>query len=170
MLIRKSHPLLSLINNSLIDIPSPSNINYLWNIGSLLGICLIIQILSGLFLTFHFSAHTSLSFSRVSNISRDINNGWILRLIHANGARIFFILIYTHIGRGIYFRSFFFLRTWFSGTLIFLILIGTAFFRICFTLRTNILLRSYCNYKFIDSYSLLRVNNYFVNLRRFFCR
>jgi len=127
MLLRKQNILINLINNALIDIPSPSNINYLWNFGSLLGLCLIIQILTGLFLAIHFCRDTSLAFSYISHIIRDTNYGWIIRNIHANGASLFFILIYIHIRRGIFYSSFHFKSTWFSGILIFLILIGTAF-------------------------------------------
>uniref|UniRef100_A0AAU6PB64 Cytochrome b n=1 Tax=Echinolaelaps traubi TaxID=3119979 RepID=A0AAU6PB64_9ACAR len=127
MVLRKIHPILSLVNNSLVDLPSPSNISYMWNFGSLLGLCLMIQIVSGLFLAMHFSSDTSLAFSYVSHIIRDCNYGWLIRNIHANGASLFFILIYIHIGRGIYYSSFHFLFTWFSGVLILLILMGTAF-------------------------------------------
>jgi len=127
MLIRKSHPLIRLINSSLIDLPTPSNISYIWNFGSLLGICLIIQIVSGLFLAFHFSADTNTSFNIVSHISRDVLYGWLVRSIHANGASLFFFLVYIHIGRGLYYSSFHLLTTWGSGLIIILILMGTAF-------------------------------------------
>nr|WHL46315.1 cytochrome b [Echinolaelaps echidninus] len=127
MTLRKIHPIFSLMNNSLIDLPTPSNISYMWNFGSLLGLCLMIQILSGLFLAMHFSSDTSMAFSYVSHIIRDCNYGWLIRNIHANGASLFFILIYIHIGRGIYYSSFHFIFTWFSGVLILLILMGTAF-------------------------------------------
>jgi len=125
--IRKSHPIINIINRSFIDLPSPSNISYLWNFGSLLGLCLIIQILTGLFLAIHFSANTEISFSVISHISRNVNFGWFLRSLHANGASIFFISIYIHIARGIYYNSFIFHLTWTSGVLILFIVIGTAF-------------------------------------------
>lgn len=127
MLMRKTHPLLSLINNSLIDLPSPSNISFLWNFGSLLGVCLRTQIIRGLFLSLHFTRDVSTAFNRVSHISRDVNNGWLIRSLHANGARLFFILAYLHIGRGLYCSSFHFWITWASGRIIILVLIGTAF-------------------------------------------
>lgn len=124
---RKNHPIFKIINNRLIDFPTPSSINSIWNFGSLLGLCLIIQILSGLFLAIHYSAHIDLAFNRIIKICRDVNNGWIIRTIHANGASFFFIRIYIHIGRGIYFGSFNFIRTWLTGILILFTLIATAF-------------------------------------------
>lgn len=113
--------------NPITNLPTPSNISLLWNIGSLLGICLIIQILRGLFLAINFSSDVSTAFNIISHINRDVNNGWLIRSIHSNGASIFFIFIYIHIGRGIYYSSFFFVKTWFSGILIIFILIATAF-------------------------------------------
>lgn len=125
--IRLSHPLIKIINNSLIDLPSPSFISIWWNFGSLLGLCLIIQILSGLFLAIHYSAHINLAFSSVIHICRDVNNGWLLRTIHANGASFFFICLYLHVGRGIYYGSFNLHFTWFVGIIIMLLTIATAF-------------------------------------------
>lgn len=125
--IRKTHPLIKIINNSLVELPTPLNISAWWNIGSLLGLCLIIQILTGLFLAIHYASDTSLAFSRVVYIIRDVNFGWLLRTIHANGASFFFICLYLHVGRGIYYRSFFFLETWSIGVLILFLVIGTAF-------------------------------------------
>lgn len=127
MIFRKSNTLIKIINNTLIDLPTPSNINYLWNFGSLLGICLIIQILSGFFLSIHYTCDHLISFSSISHIIRDVNYGWLFRNSHANGASFFFILIYIHIRRGLYFSSFYFIKTWFSGILILLLLIRTAF-------------------------------------------
>nr|QHQ98507.1 cytochrome b [Coleolaelaps cf. liui XFX-2019] len=111
----------------LLNLPTPSNISYLWNLGSLLGVCLSFQIISGFFLSMHFFSSTDFAFSNVSHICRDINWGWFLRSIHANGASLFFILIFSHIGRGLFFKSYFFKLPWFSGILIFLILMATAF-------------------------------------------
>ena len=111
----------------MVDLPSPSRLRYLWNFGSLLGIFLIIQILSGLFLSFHFRGDVNLSFDVIIHIIRDVNYGWLIRVIHANGASIFFLLIYIHIGRGIYYRSYFFTKTWMSGVTIFLLSIAAAF-------------------------------------------
>jgi len=127
MIIRKTHPLIKILNSTLIDLPSPSNISYIWNFGRLLGICLSTQIVTGLFLAIHFTGDTSIAFENISHISRDTNNGWIIRSIHANGARIFFILVYLHIGRGIYYSSFHLNNTWVTGVISILVLIGTAF-------------------------------------------
>nr|QHQ98481.1 cytochrome b [Quadristernoseta cf. longigynium XFX-2019] len=127
MMIRKTHPLFKIVNNSLIDLPSPSNISYMWNLGSLLSMCLIIQIITGLFLAMYFTSDISTAFNSVSHISRDVNNGWLIRSIHANGASLFFFLIYIHIGRGMYYSSFHLMHTWMSGISIVLILMATAF-------------------------------------------
>lgn len=110
-----------------MDLPSPSRLRYFWNFGSLLGVFLIVQIVSGLFLSFHFRGDVNLSFDRIIHIIRDVNYGWLLRVIHANGARIFFLLIYIHIGRGIYYGSYRFDRVWLRGVTIFLLSIATAF-------------------------------------------
>nr|YP_010350343.1 cytochrome b [Ixodes woyliei]UOK09772.1 cytochrome b [Ixodes woyliei] len=115
------------ILNPLINIPTPSNISYMWNMGSLLGMCLVIQIISGLFLAMNFSSDITTAFNMMSRIMRDVNNGWMIRSIHANGASLFFIMIYIHIGRGIYYSSFHFIKTWFSGIIIIFILMATAF-------------------------------------------
>lgn len=109
------------------NLPTPSNISYIWNFGSLLGICLIIQIFTGLFLAINFSRDISTAFKIISHIQRDVNNGWLIRSIHANGASLFFIFLYIHIARGIYYSSFFFIKVWITGILIILVLIGTAF-------------------------------------------
>nr|QLD96958.1 cytochrome b [Amblyomma hebraeum] len=113
--------------NPMINLPSPSNISYMWNFGSLLGTCLMMQIITGLFLAMNFSSDISTAFSMISHIQRDVNYGWLIRSIHANGASLFFIFIYIHIGRGIYYSSFFFSKVWISGTLIVFILMATAF-------------------------------------------
>nr|QIT06554.1 cytochrome b [Ptenothrix huangshanensis] len=125
--IRKTHPLIKIINNSLVELPTPLNISAWWNMGSLLGLCLIIQILTGLFLAMHYASDTSLAFSSVVYIMRDVNYGWLLRTVHANGASFFFICLYLHVGRGMYYSSFFFLETWSIGVLILFLVMGTAF-------------------------------------------
>nr|YP_010701162.1 cytochrome b [Papilio alcmenor]WCI21403.1 cytochrome b [Papilio alcmenor] len=125
--IRKNHPLLKIINNSLIDLPSPSNISTWWNFGSLLALCLIIQILTGLFLTMYYTANIELAFYSVNYICRNVNYGWLIRTLHANGASFFFICIYFHIGRGIYYESFNLKYTWMVGIIILFILMATAF-------------------------------------------
>nr|BCW91258.1 cytochrome b [Amblyomma sp.]BCW91271.1 cytochrome b [Amblyomma sp.]BCW91284.1 cytochrome b [Amblyomma sp.]BCW91297.1 cytochrome b [Amblyomma sp.]BCW91310.1 cytochrome b [Amblyomma sp.] len=113
--------------NPLINLPTPTNISYMWNFGSLLGMCLFMQIMSGFFLAMSFSSDISTAFSMISHIQRDVNFGWLIRSIHANGASLFFIFIYIHIGRGIYYSSFFFYKVWISGTIIIFILMATAF-------------------------------------------
>nr|UNO54156.1 cytochrome b [Dermacentor (Indocentor) sp.] len=109
------------------NLPTPSNISYMWNFGSLLGICLISQILTGMFLAMNFSSDITTAFSMISHIQRDVNNGWLIRSIHANGASFFFVLIYLHVGRGIYYSSFHFIKVWISGIIIIFILMATAF-------------------------------------------
>lgn len=125
--IRKTHPIIRIINKSLIDLPSPSNISSWWNFGSLLALCLLIQIITGLFLTIYYSANIDISFYRINYICRNVNYGWLIRTLHANGASFFFICIYLHIGRGIYYESFNLKLTWLIGVIILFLLIATAF-------------------------------------------
>nr|AAX09418.1 cytochrome b [Loxodonta cyclotis]AFX94568.1 cytochrome b [Loxodonta africana]AAX09419.1 cytochrome b [Loxodonta cyclotis]AAX09441.1 cytochrome b [Loxodonta cyclotis]AAX09444.1 cytochrome b [Loxodonta cyclotis] len=125
--IRKSHPLLKIINKSFIDLPTPSNISAWWNFGSLLGACLITQILTGLFLAMHYTPDTMTAFSSMSHICRDVNYGWIIRQLHSNGASIFFLCLYTHIGRNIYYGSYLYSETWNTGIMLLLITMATAF-------------------------------------------
>lgn len=127
MRIRKENPLISPINSMLIDLPSPSNISYLWNFGSLLGLCLAIQILTGIFLAMHYSADVSIAFSSVTHILEDVNYGFVLKYLHANGASAFFICVYIHIARGLYYGSYLRFHLWASGISIFLIMMLTAF-------------------------------------------
>nr|AMP45769.1 cytochrome b [Plecturocebus brunneus] len=124
---RKTHPLAKIINNSFIDLPTPSNISSWWNFGSLLGICLITQIATGLFLAMHYTPDTSSAFSSVAHITRDVNYGWVIRYLHANGASMFFICLFLHIGRGLYYGSFLFLKTWNVGIILLLASMATAF-------------------------------------------
>lgn len=123
----KKSSLIKPVYSSLINLPTPSNINILWNFGSLLGLTLIIQIIRGLFLAIHFTANTLIAFESVIHICRDVNNGWLLRVLHSNGASLFFVFVYLHIGRGIYFNSAQFKKTWLRGIIILFLLIGTAF-------------------------------------------
>nr|QNE85801.1 cytochrome b [Tipula flavolineata] len=125
--LRLSHPLFKIANNALVDLPAPSNISSWWNFGSLLGLCLIIQILTGLFLAMHFTANIELAFNSIAHICRDVNYGWLLRTLHANGASFFFICIYLHIGRGIYYSSYLYHMTWSMGVLILFAVMATAF-------------------------------------------
>lgn len=103
---RKENPIVSIVNSIFIDLPAPSNISYLWNYGSLLGICLVVQIITGIFLAMHYCADVDLAFSSVAHITRDVNYGFVIRSLHANGAAMFFLCVYLHIGRGIYYGSY----------------------------------------------------------------
>nr|AQM52181.1 cytochrome b [Lepus europaeus] len=125
--IRKTHPLLKIVNHSLIDLPAPSNISAWWNFGSLLGLCLMIQILTGLFLAMHYTSDTATAFSSVTHICRDVNYGWLIRYLHANGASMFFICLYMHVGRGIYYGSYTYLETWNIGIILLFAVMATAF-------------------------------------------
>nr|QRV59818.1 cytochrome b [Didelphis virginiana] len=125
--IRKTHPLMKIINDSFIDLPTPSNISAWWNFGSLLGVCLIIQILTGLFLAMHYTSDTSTAFSSVAHICRDVNYGWLIRNIHANGASMFFMCLFLHVGRGIYYGSYLYKETWNIGVILLLTVMATAF-------------------------------------------
>nr|UAJ48141.1 cytochrome b [Gromphadorhina portentosa] len=125
--LRIKHPLFKIINNALIDLPSPTNISSWWNFGSLLGLCLVIQIITGIFLAMHYCPNIESAFNSVNHICRDVNYGWLLRTLHANGASMFFICIYLHIGRGLYYGSYKFLHTWSVGVLILFLTMAAAF-------------------------------------------
>nr|YP_009754540.1 cytochrome b [Myrmus lateralis]QIN90648.1 cytochrome b [Myrmus lateralis] len=125
--MRKTHPLFKIINGSLIDLPSPSNISLWWNFGSLLGLCLLIQIITGIFLAMHYTANVELAFNSVVHICRDVNNGWLIRNMHANGASLFFMCLYLHVGRGLYYGSYKLMMTWNVGVLLMLLIMATAF-------------------------------------------
>nr|AEF79917.1 cytochrome b [Takydromus septentrionalis]AEF79918.1 cytochrome b [Takydromus septentrionalis] len=124
---RKQHPILKIINTSFIDLPTPSNISAWWNFGSLLGLCLIVQIMTGLFLAMHYTADILSAFSSIAHIHRDVQHGWLIRNLHANGASMFFICIYLHIGRGLYYGSYLFTETWNIGVILLLLTMATAF-------------------------------------------
>nr|QYC62014.1 cytochrome b [Cnesterodon decemmaculatus] len=125
--LRKSHPLLKIANDALVDLPAPVNISVWWNFGSLLGLCLISQILTGLFLAMHYTSDISTAFSSVAHICRDVNYGWLIRNMHANGASLFFVCIYLHIGRGLYYGSYLYKETWNIGVILLLLVMMTAF-------------------------------------------
>ena len=127
MRIRKENPIFSPINSTLVDLPSPASISYFWNFGSLLGLCLVIQILTGVFLAMHYCADVSLAFSSIAHITRDVNYGFLLKYLHANGASAFFLCVYIHIGRGLYYGSYLRAPLWSSGVTILLIMMMTAF-------------------------------------------
>nr|BDX53020.1 cytochrome b [Rhodeus ocellatus kurumeus] len=125
--LRKTHPLIKIANDALVDLPTPSNISIWWNFGSLLGLCLISQILTGLFLAMHYTSDISTAFSSVNHICRDVNYGWLIRNLHANGASFFFICIYMHIARGLYYGSYLYKETWNIGVVLLLLVMMTAF-------------------------------------------
>lgn len=133
MTFRKSNVYLNLVNSYLIDSPQPSSINYWWNLGSLLGLCLVIQIITGIFIAMHYSSNIELAFSSVEHIMRDVQGGWILRYCHANGASFFFGCMYMHIAKGLYYGSYRSPRTltWIIGVIIFVATIAAAFLGYC---------------------------------------
>nr|QGA74353.1 apocytochrome b [Monilinia fructicola] len=133
MRIFKSHPLLKLVNSYMIDSPQPSNLSYLWNFGSLLAVCLVIQIITGVTLAMHYNPSVLEAFNSVEHIMRDVNNGWLIRYLHSNTASAFFFIVYLHIGRGLYYGSYRAPRTlvWTIGVVIFILMIVTAFLGLC---------------------------------------
>nr|UIX22032.1 cytochrome b [Macaca leucogenys] len=125
--MRKSNPIMKMINRSLIDLPTPPNLSMWWNFGSLVATCLILQIITGLFLAMHYSPDTSSAFSSIAHITRDVNYGWITRYLHANGASMLFICLFLHMGRGLYYGSYLLLETWNIGIVLLLTTMTTAF-------------------------------------------
>jgi quinol-cytochrome oxidoreductase complex cytochrome b subunit len=121
--------LFAVVNNHIIDYPTPINLNYFYGFGSLAGIMLVIQILTGIFLAMHYTPHIDLAFNSVEHIMRDVNNGWLIRYTHANGASFFFLVVYVHIFRGLYYGSYITPREalWCSGVVIFILMMATAF-------------------------------------------
>jgi quinol-cytochrome oxidoreductase complex cytochrome b subunit len=117
------------IKEHLVDYPTPINLNYFWSFGALAGIFLGIQILSGIFLAMHYTPHIAYAFLSVESIMRNVNYGWLLRYLHANGASFFFIMVYIHIARGLYYTSYVFPQAnlWRIGILIFILMMATAF-------------------------------------------
>ncbi len=109
--LRKTHSVMKVVNGALIDLPAARNLSAWWNFGSLLGLCLIIQLATGVFLAMHYIGHVDLAFSSVAHLSRDVNYGWLLRAVHANGASLFFVCLYFHVGRGLYYGSYIFSHT-----------------------------------------------------------
>nr|YP_009236565.1 cytochrome b [Lepidodesma languilati]AMH85889.1 cytochrome b [Lepidodesma languilati] len=124
---RKTHPLIKILNNSLYDLPAPVNLSVSWNFGSLLGLCLISQTITGLLLAMHYTSSVDLAFYSVSHISRDVNYGWLMRALHANGASFFFVCIYLHTGRGMYYGSYLAKETWSIGIILLFLTMATAF-------------------------------------------
>nr|YP_006303250.1 cytochrome b [Zygeupolia rubens]ADZ05377.1 cytochrome b [Zygeupolia rubens] len=125
--VRKVHPIVKMVNDAVIDLPAASNLSAWWNFGSLLGLCLGVQLVTGIFLAMHYIGHVDLAFSSVAHLSRDVNYGWLLRALHANGASLFFVCLYFHVGRGIYYGSYIFVHTWNIGVVLLLLVMFTAF-------------------------------------------
>ena len=152
MRLLKSHPILRLANSYLVDSPQPLNLNYMWNFGSLLAFCLVIQIVTGVTLAMHYNPSIAEAFNSVEHIMRDVNNGWLIRYLHANTASAFFFLVYLHIGRGMYYGSYRAPRTlvWTIGTVIFILMIVTAFLGLSHSPKW---------FKFNNNKGLYRTNN-----------
>ncbi len=133
MRILKKNTLLNIVNGLVVDLASPIALSFAWNFGSMLGVLLISQIISGFFLSEHYSADINLAFSSVDHIMRDVHFGWVLRYWHANGAGFFLSIMYLHIARGLYFKSYLAPRSqlWLSGVVIFLLTMGAAFLGYC---------------------------------------
>nr|QPK42142.1 cytochrome b [Paragavialidium sichuanense] len=125
--LRQMHPLIKMINQSLIDLPTPMNISFWWNLGSLLGMCLIMQMITGIFVAMHYTADIEMAFKSTIHICRNVNNGWLMRTLHMNGASMFFMCMYLHVGRGLYYGSFLLKETWTIGMIMFTLIMATAF-------------------------------------------
>jgi ubiquinol-cytochrome c reductase cytochrome b subunit len=125
--IRTNHPLLKVINSSLIDLPAPNNISIWWNYGSLLGLILVVQTITGIFLAIHYTSNIEIAFNSIIHISRDVYFGWLIRYTHANAASIIFLFLYLHAGRGVYYGSYIIAETWNVGVILIVLTIATAF-------------------------------------------
>nr|YP_010146833.1 cytochrome b [Yininemertes pratensis]QQP01062.1 cytochrome b [Yininemertes pratensis] len=125
--LRKTHAVVKVVNGAIVDLPAAGNLSAWWNFGSLLGLCLGVQLITGIFLAMHYIGHVDLAFSSVVHLSRDVSYGWLLRALHANGASLFFICLYFHVGRGIYYGSYIFVHTWNVGVVLLLLVMMTAF-------------------------------------------
>lgn len=164
MRLLKSHPILRLANSYLVDSPQPLNLSYMWNFGSLLAICLIIQIVTGVTLAMHYNPSVAEAFNSVEHIMRDVNNGWLIRYLHSNTASAFFFIVYLHIGRGMYYGSYRAPRTlvWTIGTVIFILMMATAFLgnELSPKWLTNL------NYNYLSIFAFLPVTSYKSNFIR----
>lgn len=127
--MKRKQTLVGILNNHIVDYPTPGNLSYFWSFGSLAGLCLVMQIITGILLAMHYTPHVDLAFASTEHIMRDVNNGWLLRYGHANGASMFFIIVYVHIARGLYYGSYMKPRhhLWGSGVLIFFLMMATGF-------------------------------------------
>lgn len=124
---RKDNLVVAQVNSLLVDLPTPTNLNYWWNMGSLLGLSLLVQVVTGIFIAMHYCSEVELAFRSVEHMVRDVNYGFALRYLHGNGASIFFLCVYLHIGRGLYYGGYRGGLVWNVGVLIFLLMIVTAF-------------------------------------------
>ena len=122
-------PVVSFLKHSAVDYPTPKNLNYWWNFGSLAGFFLLVQIITGIILSMHYTAHVDHAFDSIEHIMRNVNHGWLIRYIHMNGASFFFIVVYIHIFRGLYYGSYKAPREllWWLGIIILLLMMATAF-------------------------------------------
>ena len=122
-------PFVSFLEHEFTAYPTPKNLNYWWNFGSLAGIILVIMIVTGVVLAMHYTPNSDLAFDSVERIMRDVNYGWLLRYIHMNGASMFFLIVYIHLFRGLYYGSYKYPREllWILGVVILLLMIATAF-------------------------------------------
>jgi Cytochrome b/b6/petB len=157
MRLLKTHVILRFLNSYIVDSPEPANISYMWNFGSLLGICLIIQILTGAFLAMHYTPNVDFAFNSVEHIMRDVNNGWIIRYTHANVASFFFIFVYMHIGRGLYYSSYKSPRVlvWSIGVIILILMMAIAFLGYDHSptwFNNNLILNSIIPSKIVDNF------------------
>src|SRR6266545_1431244 len=166
MRLLKTHVLLRFLNSYLVDSPEPANISYMWNFGSLLGVCLIIQILTGAFLAMHYTPNVDFAFNSVEHIIRDVNNGWIIRYTHANVASFFFIFVYMHIGRGLYYSSYKSPRVlvWSIGVIILILMMAIAFLGYddsptWFNNNNNLILNSMISSKIINNRFTSHIRN-----------
>jgi quinol-cytochrome oxidoreductase complex cytochrome b subunit len=125
----QKNDILAVVSNHLVDYPTSINTSYMYGFGSLAGLMLVVQILTGVFLAMHYTPHVDLAFASVEHIMRDVNNGWLIRYAHANGGSFFFLVVYIHIGRGLYYGSYMSPREhlWASGVLLFVLMMATAF-------------------------------------------
>ena len=123
-------PIMRLVHDSFVDYPTPKNLNYWWTFGGILSLCLGVQILTGIILAMHYTPNSDLAFSSVQSIMRDVNYGWLMRYIHSNGASMFFVAVYIHIFRGIYYGSYKAPREvlWILGMIIYVLMMAAAFF------------------------------------------
>lgn len=145
MRLLKTHPILGLVNSYMVDSPQPASISYMWNFGSLLGACLVIQIITGITLAMHYTPNIDLAFVSVEHIMRDVHYGWLIRYLHANVASFFFIFVYLHIGRGLYYGSYRSPRVllWSIGVIILVLMIVTAFLGKLLAQNGDVLLHIY---------------------------